>query len=153
MGLALFVIFGKDDCVGEDEGIATAATVNDYYDFMIEKAQYYHAVPDDDDRDDGWYNKLTSQEFKNTDHSNTYISEHWYSVYQENVVLDGIFTRETPIIYGDKIKKFIGRLRDAKERVKQQGEYDPYLWERYFELRAIGLCEFALENGYGVELG
>ena len=152
MGFDLNVVVSDDDRVGGSDSVPTAATVSVYYDFMIEKSQHYHPVPEDDDRDDGWYNKLTSEELKNVNHFGVPIGEHWYSVYEENVVMDGLFTRDTPILYREDIETFIKRLRNAKERVKQQNDDNAYFWERYFELRAIGLCEFALENEYGIEL-
>lgn len=54
-------------------------------------------------------------------------------------------------IYGEEIRQLISRLRKVKEQLKQeQGETH---WEETFELQTIALCEFALENDYGIELG
>jgi hypothetical protein len=57
---------------------------------------------------------------------------------------------DPPIIYNSEIKTLIERLRDSKEIMKREG--DAERWEHYFELQLIGLCEFALENEYGVVL-
>jgi hypothetical protein len=152
MGLSLFVVVSDNDRVDGSGSVPTADIVSAYYDFMMAKAQHYHAVPSDDDRNDRIYTKLTSKELKNTTYSSEPITEYWYSVYEDNVVLDGLFPLDSPVLYGDDIRTFIERLQEAKERVKQQDDDNAYLWERYFELRAIGLCEFALDNGYGIEL-
>lgn len=76
---------------------------------------------------------------------------------EQNIDLDlDIFGQATPtcsdrIIYGEDIEQFINHLQETKNQLKNQG--DKIRWEVTFELQLISLCEFALENGYGVELG
>lgn len=63
--------------------------------------------------------------------------------------MDGSDTMD-PVLYCEDIQIFISRLQEGKEGIKKQN--DPDFWEYYFELRLIVLCEFALEDGSGVEL-
>ena len=81
------------------------------------------------------------------------IYENWTRTIRDDatVALEGLFT-DTSSIYDEDIRIFVERLRNAKERMKRQNEDEADFWERYFELKTIGLCEFDLENNYGVRL-
>ncbi len=76
----------------------------------------------------------------------------WQKMYE----LFGDPQKKHRVIYGDKIKELIKMLREAKEKLiekekKREGGPDWTNWEK-IEPHIIGLCEFALKNGFGIEL-
>ena len=76
----------------------------------------------------------------------------WKRTYE---LFGGIYKVETTIIYGDKIRELILILKEAKEKlVMSQNKDDPDWtdWEYGMETQVIALCEFALENNFGIRL-
>lgn len=76
----------------------------------------------------------------------------WKSAYE---LFGGIYKVETTIIYEEKIKELILILKEAKEKlVRSLNKDDPDWtdWEYGMETQVIALCEFALENNFGIRL-
>lgn len=65
------------------------------------------------------------------------------------------YSVETADLYGDKIKKLIQILRKAKKELISNSDKADSDWEDWnytMETQLIALCEFALENDYGIHL-
>lgn len=134
-----------------DNGFFTGAdTINAYYDFISAKEQKYDQAILDQGPNAENRRKYKLARIGQNDEGTTVIFEQWPSALraQSKVFIHDLVDSNDSPIYNEDIQTFIGRLRDAKEKMKQLE--DPELWEYYFELRLVALCEFALENGYGV---
>lgn len=76
----------------------------------------------------------------------------WQCVYE---LFGGLYESDKTIIHGDKIKELIRLLREAEDNlIKSQKKGDPDWtdWEGTMETQVIALCEFALENNFGIRL-
>lgn len=76
----------------------------------------------------------------------------WQEIYE---LFDGLFESDKTIIYGDDIKKLIQMLKKAEEELienENKGDPDWTDWKYTFETQVIALCEFALENNFGIQL-
>ena len=142
---------GIDLCLKFTNGCyADATTVNAYYDHMAAKEREYYPADADEDLHANFERRI-DLEISREREEGTPICERWLSrVSNANIQMDDLFDSSSdPVIYGEDIQTFIGRLREGKEQMKRRGDADK--WERYFELQLITLCEFALEHDYGVE--
>lgn len=145
MGTSLRLQFGENE-YSADENVVDA-----YYTNMLEKLRRGNYNVDESDivalrrtkvskAEEAKYGVMIYEQYLSSvrDHPDTGMG----SVFD----LDA----DPPVIYGNKIETLIEQLRDSKEIMKREG--DAERWEHYFELQLIGLCEFALENNYGVVL-
>lgn len=76
----------------------------------------------------------------------------WQEIYE---LFGGLFESDKTIIRGDDIKKLIQILKKAEEGLMEnENKDDPDWtdWKYTFETQVISLCEFALENNYGIQL-
>lgn len=76
----------------------------------------------------------------------------WQRIYE---IFGGLYESDKTIIYGDKIKELIRLLREAEVKlVKSQKKGEPGWedWEATMETQVIALCEFAMENNFGIHL-
>lgn len=147
MGLDLRIKF-------DDGYLADVETINAYYDHMADKALNYGPDVRNQGSSPDHYRQRRLARAEERGNNKTEISEQWLSNIRDytSIQIQDLDHSDTmdPVLYEEDIRTFIRRLRAGKEEIKQQD--DPDFWEYYFELRLITLCEFALENGYGVEL-
>ncbi|KCZ70841.1 hypothetical protein ANME2D_02866 [Candidatus Methanoperedens nitroreducens] len=76
----------------------------------------------------------------------------WQRIYE---LFGGLYESDKTIIYGDKIKELIRLLREAEDKLvksQKKGDLDWTDWEGTMETQVIALCEFALENNFGIRL-
>ncbi len=134
--------------------------IDDYYSFIFSKekklklkipkeksitnARYRNALD--------WFEKKGSVLITERIYSDICNVLDWKSVYQ---LFGGLYDSDKTIIHGDKIKELIRLLREAGEKlVRSQKKDDPEWtdWEATMETQVIALCEFALNNNFGIHL-
>lgn len=154
MGMYLYLTLPEGDQINEQ-------IIDEYYDYVEAKERDYYlnhypgSKPEElqANIDRGFDKEYHDEE------GEVYIYEQIYSNITDNVTigLRDLFpsyyesNKGNPEIFGDDIKELTKRLRDAKDDLKEQD--NDTNWEMTFELQIIALCEFALEHGYGIELG
>lgn len=136
----------------------TEETVHKYYRYIREKREALgYEDPEYDVPGIGQYFRALEEAQEGNE---LYLSERLYSGVRDvadNREFRELFSLDTndykpPTVLetAGEIRKLIELLRDAKANLQEEmPERD---WEATLELQAIALCEFAIREGYGVEL-
>lgn len=157
MGTTLHLIVDPED--------RDSAVIEEYYDYVVEK---YERLDTDDTMKVEWIND------RRTRHVNLFENEDNFTIFEYvprgsgvNDAANKLFKMmhlmyeqaDPDTAHGEEtIAELVDVLQDIKEELKETSEesgtseYTPDDREAQFETEPIAICEFALENGYGIEV-